>query len=164
MDWTGYPVSIAPDEPLAGLDELRLFLGGDTFTAGLLDLIAQATPENLDRLTATWPREVTAWLTWQSTNPTPTGAELVDALAALPDPVPPTPDTPLVPLEVDRVQIVRNTGGNTVTLSIKGRSQGAQAWRQWLLTVPSPAVGMDGSLFDGSRTDGLLTLAVQVPA
>lgn len=76
------------DRQMWGTGDLAVFLGGseDSFTGLLLVLIskAQNTPENMRRLELAFPREVTAWRTWQSMSPCPTFRELREALAALP--------------------------------------------------------------------------------
>ena len=76
------------DRQMWGTGDLAVFLGGseDSFTGLLLVLItkAQATPANMSRLELAFPREVTAWRTWQSMSPCPTFRELREALAELP--------------------------------------------------------------------------------
>jgi hypothetical protein len=69
---------------LWGTGDLARFLGGseDSFTGLLLVLIAkaQSTPENFSRLELAFPREVAAWVMWQSMSPVPTVRELREAL------------------------------------------------------------------------------------
>lgn len=75
------------DEPMSGLGDLAVFLGGDetSFTGRLLDLIvkAQATPENLAALRRGFPDVVRAWQVWMRLTPSPTAGELRAALDAL---------------------------------------------------------------------------------
>lgn len=71
-----------PAEPLHGLGDLALALGGseDSFTGKLLQLIAKADPSNRDRLRLGFPRVVRAWELWMATSPTPTASDLLAAL------------------------------------------------------------------------------------
>ncbi|HEV2452214.1 MAG TPA: hypothetical protein VGS62_09845 [Streptosporangiaceae bacterium] len=75
------------DRSIPTTHQLALFLGGspDSFTGLLLVLIAkaQATPENMGRLELAFPREVTAWKTWQSMSPAPTFRQMQAALDRL---------------------------------------------------------------------------------
>ncbi|MFI7608881.1 hypothetical protein ACIBTV_27725 [Micromonospora sp. NPDC049366] len=83
-DWGRYDRTCAPDRQLDGLGDLALFLGGseNSFTGDLLKLLAkaQSTPERLRPLAFAFPREATAWLVWQRTQPIPLAAELCGAL------------------------------------------------------------------------------------
>lgn len=71
-------------EPMHGLGDLALFLGGDetSFTGRLLELIvkAQATPEHMAGLRRGFPEHVRVWETWMAMSPTPTADQLRAAL------------------------------------------------------------------------------------
>lgn len=81
MPRSGQPGST---EPMYGLGDLALFLGGsaDSFTGDLLRLIAkaQSTPENLARLTRGFPAAVRAWAVWNGMDPCPTADQLAAEL------------------------------------------------------------------------------------
>lgn len=68
-------------EPMHGIGDLALCLGGseNSFTGGLLKLIAKADPVNRERLRAGFPRQVKAWELWMATD-APTGDELLALL------------------------------------------------------------------------------------
>jgi hypothetical protein len=69
----------ASDEPMHGIGDLALALGGseDSFTGKLLLLIAKADPDNRERLRMGFPRAVRAWETWMASSPALTAAELL---------------------------------------------------------------------------------------
>lgn len=71
-------------EPMHGLGDLALFLGGDetSFTGDLLRLIVKADRGNREQLRLAYPDVVAAWELWMSMSPTPTADELADALGA----------------------------------------------------------------------------------
>lgn len=77
------------DEPMSGLGDLALYLGGseNSFTGELLKLIvkAQATPSNMQRLAIAFPIEVQTWQAWMDMHVegrAPTAAELTAQLMA----------------------------------------------------------------------------------
>lgn len=89
-DWARYERTCDPGRQLDGLGDLCLFLGGTwaetprgaSFIGVLLMLIekGQNDPGRFHALAFAFPREVTAWLVWRQTSPTPTAAELCAAL------------------------------------------------------------------------------------
>jgi hypothetical protein len=86
MRWDGYERTCDPDRPLDGLGDLCAFLGGSwgdsvegsSVTGHILALIAktQSTPERFTTMARAFPREVTAWVTWNRMRPTPTARQL----------------------------------------------------------------------------------------
>ncbi|MEV4122876.1 hypothetical protein [Micromonospora sp. NPDC049645] len=174
MDWTGYPIALAPEDQVAALDDLGLFLGAQSgsFTAEVLELIdsAQTTPSDRERLTVAFPREVIAWSAWKAQPEPPTAGGLLAVLAAAPDPVEPDPDIELVTVQPDRVQIVRLTGDNDASLSLRYRLATGQSWRSYTTVMPTPAVQVDGRLLNAggtgytARATLLITVDDQAPA
>lgn len=90
--WARYARTCDPDRLLGGLGDLCYFLGGEwgtnggpdaSFTAHLLKLIAKADPGRLAQLERAFPREVLAWRTWMSMDPTPTAAGLCARLTEM---------------------------------------------------------------------------------
>lgn len=77
-------------EPMSGLGDLALFLGGseDSFTGKLLQLIVKADPYNRERLRLAFPHVVRTWEVWMGTTvhrgggltTSPTADELRSAL------------------------------------------------------------------------------------
>lgn len=167
MDWTGYPKALAPDDLVADPGDLARYLGGDetSFTGDVLALVAKAlmTPDNLARLTVAFPREVVAYVTRMSLPEPPTAAYFTDVLTSVPDPDAPPPPVDLVPLIVDRVQLVRLTGGTQAALTVKGRLSSADPWRSWQWEIPSPAVGVDARLLSSTQLGAALTLRLTCP-
>lgn len=164
MDWTGYPIALDPEAQVDGLGDLALFLGGseDSFTGEVLKLITkgQSTPDNMDRLIVAFPREVVAWSVWMAQPEAPTAAELLAALVSAPDPVVLDPATELLPVQTDRLQLVRLTGDGSASLNLRYRLVTGQPWRSYTVVVPSPAVEVDGRLL--TATDAGLTPRVSL--
>lgn len=160
MDWTGYPLNIDPAEDLLDRPDLARFLGdtGYGFTATLLDTIAAAEGPDRDRLTAAFPRESVAYYTWVNTEPTPTGAELVNALSVIPEPAPEQPAGDLVQVQLDRCMIVGLPSTGQASVTLKHRSDDSQPWRQTQYIVPTPAVELDPSLLTAMPAPGRLSM------
>lgn len=71
------------DEPMSGLGDLALFLGGGetSFVGQLLQLVQKADPDNLSRLALGYPEVVRAWQVWHYLG-SPTADQLAAALEA----------------------------------------------------------------------------------
>lgn len=92
FNWEAYRKTCAPEAPIDGLGDLCAFLGGSwdaenpgaTSLTGMILLLivkAQNTPDRFTAIARAFPREVTAWRTWNTMRPTPTAAELYAELA-----------------------------------------------------------------------------------
>lgn len=80
------PHVLMPDDPLAELRDLCLFLGGseDSFTGRLLELVIKADPSNRARLRLGFPRQVRALELWMTHAPHLTAGFLEAMLRADP--------------------------------------------------------------------------------
>jgi hypothetical protein len=164
MDWTGYPIAIDPDVPLVSLVELSLFLGGETDSLkfDLLRLIDRADVTNRDVLAGAYPRESVAYGTWQAMPSPPTGAELLDALAVIPDPAPDQPGGELVQVQLDRLMAVGLPSTGQAMVTLKHRIDDASPWRTGQYTVPTPAIEVDAALLNDTSNARLsVRLTVQ---
>lgn len=168
MDWTGYPKDLAPDDLVDTAEDLARFLADPAeqpFVEALLalaDLAAAGLPERADRIAVGFPREVQARATWLGYTPTPTAAELVTALAQIPD-VPDDTPAELLPVTLQRLLVTAlpNTDGNVTMMY---RVNPGEALRTSQYVVPTPSVDIDPVLLtapDGARLAVRLTVEEQ---
>jgi hypothetical protein len=137
MHWERYRDTCDMDRPLDGLGDLCAFLGGTwggsdrggvggtdraeggSITALILRLIvkAQSTPARFTAIARAFPREVTAWTTWNRMRPTPTARELYAELTGEEDTMPgaraatrPAPVAALVD-QAELAEMIRDRAG-----------------------------------------------------
>lgn len=159
MDWTGYPKSLDADALVGDLTSLAQFLADpadQAYTLQVLDLVAAAQARGLDataQVATAYPREVQAYSTWAAYTPTPTAAELLDALTAIPD-APVDAPAELTPVELQRLQV--SASGATAALNMTYRLGPAHSWRSMSVRVPAPAAELDPRLLTDTAGAQLL--------
>lgn len=146
MDWTEYPKNgLTSDTAIDSTTMLAAFLGLPN--PQVLDLIDQADtvdPLAVDGLAVPFTREVTAWRGWQAIDRDGTVADLLVALADVPDPQAPPPGEPqLTPIVVDRMQISKI---DTSYVTLRYRPAAGQPLVTAQFTTNDATVEVDSSL------------------